>query len=104
MNSSLTRTELLAFWYSSDVLSAPSKLRSKPASCNACALRSSRALHHTNSPMSGWSASRTTILAARRVVPPDRIAPAEASAPRMKLTGPLGRPPPERYSERSAAG
>jgi hypothetical protein len=32
--------------------------------------------------------SRTTILAARRVLPPDLIVPAEASAPRMKLTGP----------------
>ena len=29
-----------------------------------------------------------TILAARRVLPPDLIVPADASAPRMKLTGP----------------
>src|SRR4026208_1026849 len=44
--------------------------------------------------MSGWSTSRTTIFAARRVLPPDLIVPAEASAPRMKLTGPLAVPPP----------
>src|SRR6187455_569415 len=35
-----------------------------------------------------------TILAARRVLPPDLIVPALASAPRMKLTGPLAVPPP----------
>src|SRR3989441_12756541 len=35
-----------------------------------------------------------TILAARRVFPPDLIVPAEASAPRMKLTGPEAVPPP----------
>ena len=33
-------------------------------------------------------------MAARRVLPPDLIVPAEASAPRMKLTGPLAVPPP----------
>src|SRR3954449_5887347 len=37
--------------------------------------------------------SSTTILAARRVAPPDLIVPAEASAPRMKLTGPDAVPP-----------
>ena len=35
-----------------------------------------------------------TILAARRVVPPLLMVPADASAPRMKLTGPLAVPPP----------
>ncbi len=35
-----------------------------------------------------------TILAARRVLPPDLIVPADASAPRMKLTGPDAVPPP----------
>src|ERR1039457_3591540 len=35
-----------------------------------------------------------TIFAARRVLPPDLIVPAEASAPRMKLTGPEAVPPP----------
>ena len=33
-------------------------------------------------------------MAALRVVPPLLIVPAEASAPRMKLTGPLAVPPP----------
>src|SRR5687767_14147148 len=47
---------------------------------------------------SGWSALRMTILAARRVVPPDLIEPAIESAPRMKETGPEAMPPPERYS------
>src|SRR5581483_9706346 len=39
--------------------------------------------------------SSTTILAARRVPPPDLIAPAQESAPRMKLTGPEAIPPLE---------
>src|ERR1700744_2909173 len=42
--------------------------------------------------------SRTTIFAARRVAPPDLIVPAEASAPRMKLTGPDAVPPEESSS------
>src|SRR6476469_2775417 len=37
-------------------------------------------------------------LAARRVLPPDLMVPAEASAPRMKLTGPDAVPPPFRCS------
>ena len=61
-------------------------------------MRSSIALHQMNSSTSGWSALRMTILAARRVLPPDLIVPAEASAPRMKLTGPLAVPPPFRPS------
>src|SRR3954471_16542660 len=51
-----------------------------------------------NSSMSGWSMSRTTILAARRVAPPDLIVPADASAPRMKETGPEAVPPDESSS------
>src|SRR3954463_3509985 len=39
-----------------------------------------------------------TILAARLVLPPDLIVPADASAPRMKLTGPDAVPPPFRCS------
>src|SRR5215210_4822731 len=74
MNSSETRTELLAFWYWTLVMSLP------PSS------------------MSGWSMSRTTILAARRVAPPDLMVPADASAPRMKLTGPEAVPPEDRSS------
>src|SRR5205823_2998646 len=102
MNASVTRTELFAFWYWIEWLSLPSRSMSKPASRNARALRSSLALHQMNSSMSGWSTSRMTILAARRVLPPDLMVPADASAPRMKLTGPLAVPPPFRcsYDER----
>src|SRR3954466_15017545 len=51
-----------------------------------------------NSSMSGWSTSRTTILAARRVAPPDLMVPADASAPRMKETGPEAVPPEDSSS------
>src|SRR5919197_218336 len=66
---------------------------SKPASRRARAFSSSLALHQMKSRMSGWSTSRTTILAARLVLPPDLIVPALASAPRMNETGPLASPP-----------
>src|SRR4051794_22955988 len=98
MNSSLTRTELLAFWYWTEVMSAPPRSMSKPASRSARILSSSRALVSTNSTMSGWLTSRTTIFAARRVAPPDLMVPADASAPRMKETGPLAVPPEESSS------
>src|SRR5215212_11723578 len=93
MNASVTRTELLAFWYWIDVKPSPSMDMSKPARARASALSSSLALHSTNSTMSGWSTSRTTILAARRVLPPDLIVPAHESAPRMNDTGPEAVPP-----------
>ncbi len=98
MNSSLTRTELLAFWYCTETMSAPPRSMSKPASRSARILSSSRALVRTNSSMSGWSTSRMTIFAARRVAPPDLMVPALASAPRMKLTGPLAVPPDDSSS------
>src|SRR5439155_3300168 len=41
----------------------------------------------------GWSTSRTTILDAGRLAPPDLMVPALASAPRMKLTGAEAVPP-----------
>src|SRR3954451_16282365 len=88
MNSSETRTELLAFWYWTLVMSLPPRSMSKPASRSARILFSSRALVSTNSSMSGGSTSRTTILAARRGAPPDLMVPAYASAPRMNDTGP----------------
>src|SRR6266516_1172444 len=71
---------------------------SKPASRRARAFSSSWALHQMKSSTSGWSMSRITIFAARRVFPPDLIVPALASAPRMKLTGPDAVPPPARDS------
>src|SRR6516165_631144 len=94
MNSSVTRTELLAFWYCVEWLSAPSRSMSKPASRSTRALRSSLALHQMNSSTSGWSTLRITILAARRVLPPDLMVPADESAPRMNDTGPDAVPPP----------
>src|SRR3954463_5968773 len=93
MNTSVTLTELLAFWYWMDWKPSPSIDMSKPASRSAAALSSSRALHQMKSRMSGWSTSSTTIFAARRVLPPDLIVPAHASAPRMKDTGPEAVPP-----------
>src|SRR4029079_656217 len=98
MKSSVSRTELLAFWYWIDVNPSPSIDMSNPASRSAAALSSSRALHQMNSRMSGWSTSSTTILAARRVLPPDLIVPAQASAPRMNETGPQAEPPLESFS------
>src|SRR5215813_14861921 len=50
------------------------------------------------STMSGCSSLRITILAARRVFPPDLITPANASKPFMKLNGPEACPPPESSS------
>src|SRR6516164_8359286 len=50
------------------------------------------------STMSGWSTLRMTILAARRVLPPDLMTPAKASKPFIKLSGPLAVPPPLRVS------
>src|SRR3954454_8540971 len=93
MNSSLTRIELLAFWYCTETMSLPPRSISNPASRNARILFSSLALVSMNSSTSGWSTSRMTIFAARRVAPPDLIVPALASAPRMKLTGPDAVPP-----------
>src|SRR6266508_6276448 len=98
MNSSVTRTELFAFWYCVEYESLPSRSMSNPASRRTRALRSSTALHQMKSRTSGCSAFRMTIFAARRVLPPDLIVPAEASAPRMKLTGPEAVPPPARRS------
>src|SRR6476620_333709 len=98
MNSSLTRTELLAFWYWTLTMSLPPRSMSKPASRRARILSSSRAFVSMNSSMSGWSTSRTTIFAARRVAPPDLMVPADASAPRMKETGPEAVPPEDSSS------
>src|SRR5512138_1987027 len=64
----------------------------------AQAFFSSSALQVANSTTSGWSASRITILAARRVFPPDLMTPAKASKPRMNETGPEASPPPESSS------
>src|SRR6478735_2316658 len=98
MNVSFTRTELLAFWYWTDVMSSPPRSMSKPASRRARIFSSSLTLVWMKSSMSGWSTARMTILAARRVAPADLVGPAEASAPRMKETGPEALPPEESSS------
>ena len=61
-------------------------------------LSSSLLFQSMNSSMSGWSTSRMTILAARRVVPPDLIAPAARSPILRNDMIPEERPPPERGS------
>ena len=94
----MTRTELFAFWYWIDAQCGESSDMSYPAAARTRAFSSSFALHQMNSATSGCSTSRTTIFAARRVLPPDLIVPAEASAPRMKLTGPEAWPPFESCS------
>src|SRR6266850_6342435 len=65
---------------------------------SAHAFFSSCALHQMNSRMSGCEALRITIFAARRVLPPDLITPANASYPFMNETGPDAVPPPARCS------
>src|SRR5689334_3194746 len=50
------------------------------------------------SSISGCSTFRMTILAARRVLPPDLMTPAKASKPFIKLSGPDAVPPPLRVS------
>src|SRR5271165_4050807 len=47
---------------------------------------------------SGWSTLSTTILAARRVFPPDLITPADASAAFMNDSGPEAVPPEDSFS------
>src|SRR3982750_1852743 len=54
--------------------------------------------------MSGCSTLRITILAARRVLPPDLMTPAKASKPFMKLSGPEAVPPPESDSVEERSG
>src|SRR6202161_710948 len=47
---------------------------------------------------------RMTILAARRVLPPDLITPAKASNPLIKLSAPLAVPPPLKTSVEERSG
>ena len=56
---------------------------------------SSTTFQSMNFSISGWSTSTTTILAARRVVPPDLMAPAARSPTLRKLISPDDLPPPE---------
>src|SRR6478736_3598415 len=61
---------------------------------SAHAFFSSSTLQLMNSTTSGCSALRMTIFAARRVLPPDLMTPANASKPFMNDTGPEAVPPP----------
>src|ERR671920_2418427 len=94
MNSSVTRTLLFEFWKNTEEYAGPVNEPSYPASISAQAFFSSSTLQLMKSTMSGWSASRMTILAARRVLPPDLMTPANASKPFMNDTGPEAVPPP----------
>ena len=71
---------------------------------SAHAFFSSTTLHVMNSAMSGWSTFKTTIFAARRVLPPDLITPANASYPFMNETGPDAVPPPASASRDDRSG
>ena len=65
---------------------------------SAATFCSSRTFQLMNSSMSGWSRSQITILAARRVVPPDLIAPAARSPIFRKDIRPEDLPPPPNAS------
>src|SRR5258707_13368887 len=67
MKSSVTRTELLAFWKKMEEYASESgEDPSYPAATRAWALASSLDLHSMKLTISGWSTLRMTILAARR--------------------------------------
>src|SRR6058998_2833734 len=104
MKSSVTRTLLFEFWKNTDEYAGPVNDPSYPASIRAHAFFSSSTLQLMKSTMSGWSASRMTILAARRVFPPDLITPANASYPFMNETGPDAVPPPASSSRDDRIG
>jgi len=65
---------------------------------SACAFFSSRTFQLMKSEISGWSMSRQTILAARRVVPPLLVAPAARSNTSRNDIRPDDVPPPESFS------
>src|SRR5215510_5786695 len=81
-----------------DEYASPSTPPPYPLSSRTQAFFSSLALLLMNSTMSGWLTFRMTIFAARRVLPPDLMTPANASKPFMKETGPDAIPPPESCS------
>ena len=71
---------------------------SREPATRAATFCSSWTFQLTKASMSGWSTSTATILAARRVVPPDLMAPAARSPIFRKLIRPEDLPPPERFS------
>src|SRR5712691_2168307 len=71
MNSSLSRTDRLAFWNMIELYASPLKFDSySPLSINRRAFFSSFDLHWMNSMTSGCQSLMLCILAARRVLPP----------------------------------
>ena len=74
------------------------RLASLEPATSAATFCSSSIFQETNSSMSGWSTSTTTILAARRVVPPDLMAPAARSPILRKDIRPDDWPPPDSFS------
>ena len=74
------------------------RLTSFEPATSAATFCSSLTFQSMKASMSGWSTSTTTILAARRVVPPDLIAPAARSPILRKLIRPDERPPPDSFS------
>src|SRR5690606_22614449 len=73
--------------------SSADRISREPAA-KAATLASSRLFQAMKSSISGWSRSRHTILAARRVVPPDLMAPAALSKTLRKDMRPEEIPPP----------
>jgi hypothetical protein len=72
MNSSVTRTDKLAFWNKIELYASPLKLASYlPLWISVWAFCSSFHLHSMNSKMSGCQILSDCIFAARRVLPPD---------------------------------
>ncbi len=77
--------------------SGAARASASPAT-SAATLVSSTAFQRMYRCTSGWSRSSVTIFAARRVVPPDLIAPAARSPILRKLIRPDDLPPPDRRS------
>ena len=99
MKSSVTRTELLEFCPEMVAYASPLKSAGKPPfSIRRRALSSSTFFQLMYSSTSGWSMSRITILAARRVVPPDLMAPAARSPILRNDITPEDVPPPDSFS------
>ena len=71
------------------------RLRTLEPATKAATFISSEVFQSMKLSTSGWSISTITILAARRVVPPDLMAPADVSPTFRKLIKPEELPPPE---------
>src|SRR5262245_57103442 len=74
------------------------RLANRDPATKAATFCSSSIFQEMNSSMSGWSTSTVTILAARRVVPPDLMAPAARSPILRNDIRPEDLPPPASFS------